>query len=67
MGVQPEGKRSDPYERFRGEAQRFFYAQLERIGLGEAQIESQDITELETAWRASTMHCGRRNLSEYSS
>jgi hypothetical protein len=26
MGVQPEGKRSDPYERFRGEAQRFFYA-----------------------------------------
>lgn len=47
MGVQPEDTRSDPYERFRAEAQRFFEAQLERIGLGEAQIENQDITELE--------------------
>ena len=47
MGVQPEDKRSDECERFRSEAQRFFNAQFERIGLGEAQIESQFITELE--------------------
>lgn len=47
MGVQPEDKRSDEYERFRSVAQRFFDAQLERIGLGEALIQSQDITELE--------------------
>src|SRR3954469_15216814 len=47
MGFQLEDKRSDEYERFRGEARRFFDAQLERIGLGEAQIESQDITGLE--------------------
>lgn len=47
MGVQPEDKRSDEYERFRSEAQRFFDAQLEQIGLGEAQIQSQNIAELE--------------------
>jgi hypothetical protein len=47
MSVRPEDKRSDVYNQFRAEAQRFFDAQLERIGLGEAQIESQDITELE--------------------
>jgi hypothetical protein len=47
MGVEPEDTGSDAYERFRAEAQRFFDAQLERIGLSEAQIESQDITELE--------------------
>jgi hypothetical protein len=47
MSLAPENQRLSAYDRFREQAQRFFDAQLERLGLGEIQIASQGITELE--------------------
>src|SRR5262245_10366431 len=47
MSLEPENRRLSAYDRFREEAQQFFDAQLERLGLGEMQIASQGITELE--------------------
>lgn len=47
MGIAPENERPDPYERFKEQAERFFEAQLERLNLGVAQIQTQDIVALE--------------------
>jgi len=47
MGIPPENERLNPHDRFREQALRFFDAQLERLGLGEMQINQQDITSLE--------------------
>ncbi len=47
MGVAPENQRPDVDERFEEQAERFFDAQRERLQLNEAQIRSQDITDLE--------------------
>jgi hypothetical protein len=47
MGIAPEDKRPNAYDRFRREAEEFFNAELERLGLSESQIAKQKIPELE--------------------
>jgi hypothetical protein len=50
MGTSSYPQRAHTYEKFKEEANRFFEAQLESIGLSRAQVEQQTITELEDSF-----------------